>query len=245
MAATGVQERVAPSRFPNGVGNVAMRDAYGMLGMPDPTRYHNYMEDFDRYVAAEWTVTTVGTTPTAALANADGGELLLTTTAGATDSIFLQTKVESFLMEAGKPAWFKTRFKMSDANTCNLVVGLQVTDTTPLDVTDGIYFLKATGSTALQAIVRKDATTGSTSLSSIATIANATYYTLAWFYDPRAQEVSFYVNDGKVGTLSATSAYLPDTTLKPSFGIQNGEAVAKTANFDFIHAAKYRGSARA
>jgi len=243
MAATGVQERVAPTRFPSGIGNVAKRDAYGQLGMPDPTRYHNYMDDFDRYLASEWTVTTVGTTPTAALTNADGGEILLTTTAGATDSIFLDKVGEGFLMEAGKPAFFKSRFKMSDANTCNLVVGLQVTDSTPLDVTDGIYFLKSTGSTALQAIVRKDATTGSNSIASVATIANATYYTVGWYYDGKS-EVQFFVNDIQVGTLSGTSAYLPDTTLTPSFGIQNGAAAIKTANFDYISAIKYRGTAR-
>lgn len=243
MAATGVIERLMPSRFPNGMGNVASRDNFGMLGEPDPTRYHNYMNDFDRYSAGEWTVTTVGTTPTAALTNADGGRLLLTTTGASGDGIFLQKVGESFSMETGKPTWFKTRFQVSDASLTTFAVGLQVTDTTPLDVTDGIYFLKASGSTALQAMVRKNATTGSISNTNIGTLVSATDIVLGWYYDGKA-EVSFFINDAKVATLDGTSAYLPDTTLTPSFGIQTGTAAVRTASYDYIAAIKYRGSAR-
>jgi hypothetical protein len=42
------------------------------------------------------------------------------------------------------------------------------------------------------------------------------------------------------GSLSASSTYLPDTELTVSFGIQNGEAVAKTMTVDYIFAAKER-----
>ena len=41
--------------------------------------------------------------------------------------------------------------------------------------------------------------------------------------------------------LSATLAtYLPDTELTISFGVQNGEAVAKTMTIDYIFAARER-----
>lgn len=233
----------APTRFPSGVGDTVSRDTFGQFGQPDPVKWHTYHNDFDTYSSGIWTVTTVGTTPTAALANADGGRLLLTTTAGSGDGIFLQKIGEGFLMEAGKPAGFKTKLQVSNATNATFAVGLQVTDTTPLDVTDGIYFLKAAASTAIQAIVRKNATTGSISNTNIATLANATDITLGWWYDGK-NEVRFYVNDAQVATLDGSSAYLPDTTLTPSFGVQAGTAAIVTASYDYIEATKFRGSAR-
>jgi hypothetical protein len=242
MAATFVSERILPTRFPSGVGNVAKRDTFGMLGIPDPVRYHNYTNDFERFGATEWTVTLIGT-GTAALANADGGELLLTTTAGAADSVFLQKVGEGFAAVANQPMFFKARFKMSDANTCALAIGLQVTNAAFLNPTDGIYFVKQSGSTALTGVVRKDAAAGSTATGTLATIVNNTYFTIGWYYDGKS-EVQFFVNDIQVGTLAGTAAFLPDTTVTPTFGITNGAAAVKTMNIDYISAIKYRGSAR-
>lgn len=232
-----------PTRFPSGVGDNVSRDNFGRFGQPDRIRWHSYENDFDTYGAGIWTVTTVGTTPTAALANADGGRLLLTTTGTSGDGIFLQKIGEGFLMEAGKPAGFKCKLQVSDASLSTFAVGLQVTDTTPLDVTDGIYFLSASGSTAIQAIVRKNATTGSVTNANIGTLVSATDITLGWWYDGKT-EVQFFVNDTLVTTLDGTATYLPDTTLTPSFGIQTGAAAIKTASYDFIYAVKYRGSSR-
>lgn len=239
----------SPTRFTSGIGDTRSRDTFGMFGQPDPINWHTYHNDFDTYGAGIWTVTTVGTTPTAALTNGDGGRLLLTTTAASGDGIFLQKIGEGFLMEAGKPAGFKTKFQVSNATNATFAVGLQVTDTTPLDVTDGIYFLKAAATTNIQAIVRKNATTGSISIPSITTppgvpnLANNTDMTLGWWYDGK-NEVRFYVNDQQVGTLDGSATYLPDTTLTPSFGVQAGTAAIVTASYDFIEATKLRGSAR-
>lgn len=233
----------SPTRFPNGVGNTSPRDTFGMYGDTDPSKYTTYYNDFEAFTAASFVATTVGTTPTAALTNGDGGLLLLTTTGNSGDGIFLQKVGESFLMEPGKPCWFKTRFKMSDASLTTFAVGLQVTDTTPLDVTDGIYFLKASGSTALQAIVRKNATTGSVTNANIGTLVSDTFITLGWYYDGKGA-VTFFVNDAAVASLDGSSAYLPDTTLTPSFGIQTGAAAVKTATWDYVLATKFRGTAR-
>jgi hypothetical protein len=251
MAATYISERINPSRFPNGVGNVARRDTFGMLGQPDHMRYHAYENDFDRYGATEWTVTLVGT-GTAALTNADGGELLVSTTAGATDSVQLQKLGESFLMEPGKPAFFKCRLKMSDTNLCALAIGLQVTTAAPLNPTQGVYFVKASGSTNLTGVVRQNAGALSLSTGTLASLVNATYYTLGFVYDGKT-EVQFYVNDIQAGSLPGTPnatgvasivPFLPNTTLAPCFAIVNGAAATKTLNLDYISALKFRGTAR-
>jgi hypothetical protein len=227
----------APTRFPVGVTNSAPGTNTGMYGLPDPSSWHQYFDDFDTYLAGQWTITAVGA-GTTALTDIDGGAILLTNAAADDDSRFHQKVGEGFLMTAGKPAIFKARFKVSDATQSDLVIGLQVTDTTPLDATDGIYFIKADGSTSLSAVCRKNATTGSTSLTAV-TLANDTFVTVGWYYDGKAS-VAVFVDDAQVGTLDGSSAYLPDTELTVSFGIQNGEAVAKTMTVDFILASESR-----
>jgi len=69
------------SRFPFGITNTIKTETLGMFGIPDPTKFHTFFDDFDRYVAGDWTLTSIGTTGTAALADGDGGLLLLTDTA--------------------------------------------------------------------------------------------------------------------------------------------------------------------
>lgn len=230
------------TNFDGGVSTAAQGATLGYFTMPDPSAAHVYFNDFDSYVAANWTVTVTqaGTgSATEALTNADGGILLITNDDADNDAVFFNKVGESFSMTAGKAAWFKCRFKTSDATQSDIVFGLQVTDTTPLDVTDGIYFLKADGVATVDVFCRKNATTGSTTAAAIATMADDTYITLGWYYDG-AGSVSYFVNDVKIGTLDGSATYLPDTTLTVSFGIQNGEAVAKTLSVDYIFAAKQR-----
>ena len=223
-----------PTRFPSGVTTVHVQNPLGQYGAPDPTQYHTYFNDFDSYTAANWTITSVGAA-TQALTNADGGVLLLTNAAADDNSTFLDKVGESFLLTAGKKAFFKTRFKISDATQSDFVIGLQVTDTTPLDVTDGVYFRSDDGDAFLDFVVRKDATTGSETATAIATLVSDTYLTVAWYYNGK-DAVAYYVNDVQLGTLDGSSAFLPDTTLTVSFGVQNGEAVAKTMSVDYVFA---------
>jgi len=231
----------APTRFPSGVTNAAPGTNTGMYGVPDPSAWHTYFNDFDTFAAAEWTITTTEAgsgSATEALTDADGGVLLITNDNADNDNDLFQKVGESFLMAAGKPALFKARFKISDATQSDFLMGLQITDTTPFDASDGIYFQKDDGSTTVSAICRKNASTGSTSLTA-GTIADDTYIVLGWYYDGKSS-VHVFVNDAQVGTLDGSSAYLPDTELTISFGIQNGEAAAKTMSVDYILAAKAR-----
>jgi hypothetical protein len=227
------------TRFPNGVTNVNDVNLFADLGQLDATKFHTFFDDFDTYTAGDWTVTETNSGATQALTAGDGGLLLVTNTAADDDLVALQKNPAAFTFTAGKKLFFRARFKVSDATQSDLVFGLQVVDTSPLDVTDGVYFLKADGSTAVSVICRKNATTGSTSASSIATLANDTFITLGFAYDGEGN-VAYEVNGAVVGSLDASSAYLPDTTCTVSFALQNGEAVAKTMTVDFIYVAKER-----
>lgn len=232
----------APTRFPSGISTASRNSGLWNAGFPDPTKWHVFFDDFDTYTVADWTITTTEAgagSATEALTDVDGGALLITNDAADNDADFFQKVGESFLMEAGKKAFFKARFKVSDATQSDFVMGLQITDTTPLDATDGIYFMKDDGDALLDVYCRKNATTGSTSATGIHTVVSDTFLTVGWYYDGKSS-LQYFVNDAHLGTLDASSTYLPDTELTVSFGIVNGEAVAKTMTLDYILAAKSR-----
>jgi len=234
-----------PTRFTYGVTTVPKAAPLGMYGLPDPTEWHTYFDDFDTYTAGDWTVTLVGTTPTAALTDIDGGALLITNAATDNSSLEAQKKGESFLLTPGKRAFFKSRFKVSDATQSDFLVGLAVTDTTLLGavdgagVTDGVFFSKDDGDALLDIQCQLNATTGQTRAAGIHTVVADTFLTVAWAYDG-VDRIEYFVDDVSKGVLSATASYLPDTELTVSFAMMNGEAVAKTMTLDYIFAAQER-----
>jgi hypothetical protein len=230
---------ISNTRFPYGLTNVGETDLFADMVQPDPTLFHTYFNDFDTYVAGDWTVTETDSGATQALTAGDGGLLLITNTAANDDLVALQKNPAAFTFTAGKKTFFRCRFKVSDATQSDVVFGLQVVDTTPLDVTDGIYFLKADGAATVDFVCRKNASTGSTSASAVATLANDTFIELGFYYDGQSS-VAYEVNGSVLGSLDASSTYLPDTTCTVSFALQNGEAVAKTMTVDYVYVAKER-----
>lgn len=224
-----------PTRYPSGVTNVTKADPLGQFTMPDPSSAHVYFNDFDSFVSGDWTATTSGSTSTAAIVDGDGGLLALTTDVGAADYVYLDKKGESFLLEAGKKSWFKTRFKCSEASTVALVVGLQITDTSPMAVTDGVYFYKASGAAALTLQVVKNSTATS---SSVATLVADTFIDLAFYYNG-VDGISYFVDGVQLGTSAVTN--LPDDeVLTVSIGILNAAAAAESLTVDYVLAAKAR-----
>lgn len=232
-----------PVRYTNGISTDTPTENLANYGLPNPASWHTYFNDFDAYVAGDWTKTVIGTGD-AALAAGDGGWIVLTNSAADNDGVQIQKTPAAFTLAAGKKAIFKAKFKVSDATQSDLAIGLIVVDTTILGstggdgVTDGIFFQKDDGSTTLTAYAQKDTTTGQTSATA-ATLANDTFVTVGWYYDG-ATSISVFVNDAKVATLDGSSTYFPDTALCPSVALLNGEAVAKSLTVDYIFAAQER-----
>jgi len=225
------------TRYPNGLSTARKIAPFGDYTHPDPTDQHAYENDFNTYVSTDWTITVIGTS-TPALVAGDGGILGITTSGASGDSAFLQKTIASYTFETGKPCWFASRFKVSTLTT-TVVMGLQVIDTTPLDVTDGIYFLSTTATGAVTGICRKNATTGSTS-ASVGSLVADTYTELAWYWDGK-DTVTFYQDKVAKSSVTGVAAnYLPDTTCTVSFGIQTDSANARTMSVDYIHIAKSR-----
>jgi len=230
---------ISNTRLQYGVTNVSEANLFADLVQPDPTLFHEYMNDFDTYVAADWVVTETDAAATQALTAGDGGLLLVTNTAADNDLVALQKTPAAWTFTAGKKTFFRCRFKVSDATQSDLVFGLQVIDVTPLDVTDGIYFLKPDDAATINFICRKNATTGSTSALAIATLVSDTFIVLGFYYDGQST-VQYEVNGVVLGSLDASSTFLPDTTCTVSFAIQNGAAAAKTMTVDYVYVAKER-----
>jgi hypothetical protein len=228
-----------PTNFPQGISTAGAGDPAFDLGVPDPTKWIVFFDDFHRYLASDWVITTTEAgagDATEALTDAQGGALLITNDAADNDADFFQTVGESFYFVAGKKTIFKARFKTNDATNTDLVFGLQIRDTTPLAVSDGVYFRKDDDDAYLDFVVVKNST--ATTATAVATLASNTWTTVAFCYDGK-DAIHYYVNDVRVGQ-SVTTNLCDDEELTVSFGIQNGAAAAKTLTVDYILAAQER-----
>ena len=197
--------------------------------------FYGYSNDFFTYQADDWTITTTedGTgSATEAVTSSAGGALLLTNAAGDNDNDFLQLKGEAFKLSSSKRAYFSALFKCNDVDQSDIVIGLQITDTSPLDVTDGIFFISNDGDAGLDFLVEKDNTA---TTEDVATLADDTFITVSWFIDPDRSAVYYSINNAEPVKIVNTN--LPDDEeLTISIGIQNGEAAAQTLTVDYVTA---------
>ncbi len=225
------------TNFDKGVSNRLQGDHIrGSMKTLDPTRFHQYYEQFDYFTAADWTITEVGVA-TQALANVDGGALLITNAAADNDSSFQNKVGESFLPELGKQLHFAMRFAVNDATQSDVLAGIQITDATPVDASDGIFFLKADGAATVNLISRKNGV--DVILASVATLADDVFVELSFFWDG-ISAIWAGVNGAPVARMEPGASLPDDEVLTVSFGIQNGEAAAKTMTVDYVFISEER-----
>lgn len=230
------------TNLPNGVSNRTKQNALGEMILLDPTSMHTFFDDFDTYNASDWVVTETDAGATEALTDADGGVLLITNTAADNDLVAIQKVGESFTFASNKKLFFKARFKVSNATQSDVVMGLQITDTTPISVSNGVYFLKSDDAATLDFKIVGSST--ASTASAIATLSDDTYITVAFYYDGGVSGyVNYYAstdssNPTFLGRLATTN--LPSTELTVSFALQNGNAVARTMSVDYIFVGKER-----
>jgi len=240
-----------PTLYPNGVSNAATDSFGARVPMPWPAQYYTWFDDFDRFNAAasgtaDWLATLTNTLITGAQVNdAQGGILTITNTAADDDAFFAQWMgqnasatggvAETFTFQAGKELWFAARFNLAEVIQSDFIIGLAIADTTPLDATDGVFFLKTDGAATL-ALTSKIVTPVTASVT-VATLVNNTFVEVAYHYNG-IDTIQAYVNNAPAGRLGVTA--LPTTELALTLGLQNGEAVAKTANIDWMFCARER-----
>jgi hypothetical protein len=230
-----------PTHFPNGISN--RTKGHPLFNYPylDPSKYYTYFDDFFEYHSGIYTITTTEAgsgNASEAITSGAGGQLLITNDDADNDLDFFQLKGESFKWDSSKRMFFSARFKTNDATQSEIVMGLQITDTTPLDVTDGIFFLKVDADTKPDLIIEKD-NSSSLSVLEMDAMEDDTFVTLSFEYDPLDVATGgavfrAYQDDVQVGEITGTTNAPDDEDLTISFGIQNGEAAAKTLTIDFI-----------
>lgn len=230
-----------PVRYTAGVSTANKGTALFNLPYPHPSKAYMYYNDFDTYVAGNWTVTLIGAGSDALVADEPFGALAMTNAAADNDGNQIQLTTENFTITVGKKCWFETRLKVSDATQSDFVFGLCVLDTTLLGAvdgdgfTDGIYFAKEDGDTQLDVGSQLDTTTGQTRNTNIATV-DTSYHIYGFEYDGAA-EIKFYVDGVLKSSLAVSVLTLPNTPVTVSFALLNGEAVAKVMTIDYVVAA--------
>lgn len=186
------------------------------------TDWIEYYNDFTKptdYDTNDWTVTTVeagGGDATEAIADANGGVLVLTNDAGASDSDYLKLAKETFTFLAGKKLYFGARWKVNDADGVSAIMGLHVSDTTPLDAADALYFTIDDDSDSNLDFKAIATGASNTVVSAIATVADDTYMVTEFYYDG-ANDIELYVNGASAGSCPVTNA--PSTELTVGFGV--------------------------
>ena len=253
----------SPTRFPAGVSTQAIGSTLGQFPLPDPTDVSVDFEDFFQYVANDWTVTNTTTHQTIGLVTGNGGIIStvgggssVTSDIGAIQANPLNFNIATNTIVAAAPptqqAWFYTAFKATTAANDQLLVGI-ASSIAALTPTDGIYFNKAAGSSAITFVVRKSsaslaATAYSTGTTTVATLVSDTFIKLGWYYDGRGN-IDVFVNDAKVcsvdvgistGTMVAT--FPNATNMGIGFGCKAAATAPTTADMivDFMLSAQTR-----
>jgi len=240
--------------FTGGGGVNADRETgiFSDLGIPDPSNYAMYANDFFTYAAGDFTITTVTSgSPTQALTAANYGVLAITNTTGTTDSTSMQLKAAPFLLQTSYRAWGKFVAKVS-STAAGLYLGLVNTSTTPsASTTDGIY-LSSTGTAITLGIVANSGTpqTLTASTGGVPTLVAGSYFTFQWYYDgavysaggqtgPQYGRVVFELKGAGVsanyrGEIACGSTFPYTTLLNPTWEYTNTTGIASVLDLDYV-----------
>lgn len=223
------------TRFQNGVNNRNVGDIFNSLPTMDPTRLHAFWDDFDFFVSGQWTIVETG--PTLALTPGNGGRLFLQNSGVDAESTNVTKTTGGFQFALGRRAYFRTLIQVNDTNLSSFVIGLQIPDSSPLDVTDGVFFISNSGASTIDFVAEKDDTP--VTAAAVATLTDDTDTELAFYWDGISR-IWYSVNGTTAGFIDPGTSLPDDEILTVQFGITNGEAVSKTMQIDYIYAAMER-----
>lgn len=225
------------TRHPGGLALAQPNTIAGQIPFPDPNQWIVYENDFFTYLASDWTVTETQAGATQGVASGLGGWYQAVNSAANADVNSIQSPILAFTPSATKQFILRSRFKISNATNGALLIGVAVTDTSPIASlpSDGIFFYKAAATTALIASFR----TSSSSLSvAVGNMADDTFVDVALFYRPGFCDV--YLNDSMVGSMTALTTFPAGVPLATIIALANGTAAANTLTVDHIMVAQER-----
>ena len=152
------------------------------------------------------------------------------------DSIELQATSQTFRVTDNTEFYMETRFKVNEASTCDLIVGLAAVDTTVIDaVSDGIYFLVRSDvfPHTVTAVVEKDNT--ATVSGALVTLGDDAYVTLGLYKSAGNNTITLLVNGADSGVTLAMTNLPDDEDVVPTVAFQNGSAAASTLTMDYLY----------
>lgn len=235
-----------PSRFKSGYTPDQAFQAWADCGAGDPFWYHMDWDDFDwsLNVTGTYTITLDG--GTAALTAGDGGLGLLTTAASSNDYVSLQRPIAAWVVPqgatAGKKMFYGVRLQLGDVTNSAFIAGLCNVTTTPFtsgDITDGIWFSKASGGTQLVINVAEGGTVTSFNVNTATyDLVNATNIDLAFYvdkygnvqYSVGSQLFGYIPQQGTGATSAAPQYYSSAVVLCPTGKLYSGNQPGTVAS---------------
>lgn len=198
-------------------------------------RQFNYLEEWTKVLDAtnDWVVTTAEAgagSATETIQDSNWGVIRITNAAGDDDLDSIQSKYEFTKLVASKDTWFEVRFRINDATEADVILGLCIRDTTPLAATDYVYFVKDDDDTNWDFVAAKDS-----SETEVATVdtADTSWHTFSIHADG-ITNLTPYI-DGVAGTTITTAGSInDDEEMAITVHLENGEAVAKWIEIDYI-----------
>lgn len=150
----------SPVRFPSGISTFPPKSLLASYPVAPNQNQMAILENFLPYRAGDYTVTTA-VAGTAATFGQNGGALKLATSASGTDTIYLLRGGAGFQLTKGRRMWgnFRLAYPRSvvNANDTNIYAGF-FNAAVLSAATDGIYFLKPSGGTSVNLIIKKAST---------------------------------------------------------------------------------------
>ncbi len=217
-----------------------LMDMPGFASLRAPKDVYWYHNDFERYAAGDWTVTTVeagaGDATEAIVADGSygpGGVLLITNDAGADDNDQFQGPE---ILKLDKATYFRCRVRLDDTGLAEWAVGLSITDTTlkvagDLTSSDFIGFVGGPTDAAADKVLFRACKNSTETDSDQVTIVDATWMELEFFTDGDGNAWAW-----KDGVLIAevTTNVPNDEYLAVSFVVNNSSAVIRIMAIDSI-----------
>ena len=168
--------------------------------------------------------------------------LLITTAANEYDGANLQAKNVAFKCEADKPMYFGIKCLASEATNLDLLVGLFIKKTDPLNESgshavnsgaEGIFFFKVDGGTVLAFQVYKDGALTNTAKYAVAMGVIAAVYEFYW----DGTDLKGYIDNVHVATFTTG---MPDTELVPTVNVRNGDGNVRTLKVHWMRTFEIR-----
>lgn len=189
---------------------------------------------------AEW-LCTLTNSATPVIGDDEPGGVLTITNAGAdNDMVEMQLNGEMFKFATGKPLIFEARIKITDVSETDFLIGLGITDTTPLaGWTDYACFHCADSSGNLSFGNAKDGsggavgseTSGATVTDTGIDLVDDTFIVLRFETDG-VSKIKAFVNG--VLKVTHTTNICDNETLTPTICVRNDGAVAQTLEVDYV-----------